>query len=183
MTHHNLNTNNNKQASRAKTDEPFEKVAKDAGLKPEQALDYREADQGRNVEPTLQSTVEPKESEKRGRGRGRKGKGKGAEKGKGFTKRTIREEARCSFCGNLMTQSTKMNYHELTGYKIPKKADGKTPAFKSPPGAPSGKVVAVFCDDCENVLNSGTSYRDFRTAVIEREDGTIENIPITNLMV
>lgn len=180
-----MNNDNKQKESGAKTDESFEKVAKDAGMDPDQALDYRGVDQGRNVEPKLQSTIKPKESEMK-RGRGRKAKGKGAaagEKGKGFTKRTIREEARCSFCGNLMTQSANMNFHELTGYSIPKKGDGKTPAFKAPPGAPSGKVVAVFCDDCENVLNSGTSYRDFRTALVEKDDGTIQNIPVTDLMV
>src|SRR5215213_8468129 len=193
MTNHNLNDKgDNKTSSGAKTTESFEKVAKDAGLNPEQAIDYRAVDQGRNVEPKLESTAKPKDAKKKSN----KVKGKKGTKGnndssttnskgtKGsFNKRTIREEARCSFCGNLMTQSASMNYHELTGYKIPKKADGKTPAFKSPPGAPSGKVVAVFCDDCENALNSGTTYRDFRTAVIGADDGTIQNIPVTNLAV
>lgn len=181
MTHHDKSYNN-KQESGAKTTEPFEKVAKDAGLDPEKALDYREVDQGTNVEPLIESTIKP-DNAKTKAGKGSKGKGKGADKGKGFTKKTIREEARCSFCNNLMIQSTKMNYHELTGYRIPKKSDGKTPTFKSPPGAPSGKLVAVFCDDCENALNSGTTYRDFKTAVVEREDGTIQNIPVTDLMV
>jgi hypothetical protein len=176
------NSNNDKQESSAvKTDESFEKVAKDAGLDPKKAVDYRQVEQGVNAEPIFQSTVEPNDAGKKGKGKQQKGKG--AEKGKGFTKRTIREEARCSFCNNLMTQSSKMNYHELSGYKIPKKADGKTPAFKSPPGAPSGKVVAVFCDDCENVYQSGTSFRDFRTIVVEKDDGTIENKPVTDLMV
>jgi len=190
MTHHNLNDKGDNTTGGVKTTESFEKVAKDAGLDPEQAVDYRQADQGTNVQPKLQTTAKPKDAKNKGnKVKGKKGtKGNGDKdnnsKGKGsFNKRTIREEATCSFCGNLMTQSANMNYHELTGYKIPKKADGKTPAFKSPPGAPSGKVVAVFCDDCETALNSGATYRDFRTAVIEAEDGTIQNIPVTNLAV
>ena len=179
-------TNNDKEdnssSSGAKTSESFEKVARDAGLNPDQALDYREVDQGRNVEAKLETTVKPKNAKNKGNKtkNGSKGEG-GTGKKSSFNKRTIRQEARCSFCGNQMTQSENMNWHELTGYKIPKRADNKTPAFKSPPGAPSGKVVAVFCDNCENALNSGTTYRDFRTAVVEREDGTIENIPVTSL--
>src|SRR5215213_3233445 len=132
MTNHNLNDkgDNKTSSSGAATTESFEKVAKDAGLNPEQALDYRGVDQGRNVEPKLESTAKPKDAKKKGnKVKGKKGtKGNDNDstnpKGKGFNKRTIREEARCSFCGNLMTQSANMNYHELTGYKIPKKADG-----------------------------------------------------------
>lgn len=167
------------EESGAKSTDSLEKVAKDAGLDPKKVVDYRDVDQGTNVEPIFQTTAEATDAPKKGKGN----KDKASKEDKTFKKRTIREEARCSFCSNLMTQSSKMNFHELKGYRIPKRADGKTPAFKSPPGAPAGKVVAVFCDDCEAVYQSGVSYRDFRTALIETDDGTIENIPITNLNV
>ncbi len=157
--------------SGAKTNESFEKVAKDAGLDPDKALDYRQVDQGRNVEPLIETTIKPKAI-----GKGKKGKDKGkttkGDKGeKAFTKRTIREEATCSFCSNPMTQSEKMNWHPIEGVKLPKQ-------YRSAPGAPSGKASAVLCDDCERA----TPPRDYRTVVVERiSDGRVLNIPVTAL--
>lgn len=170
--------NNNKQESGSATNESLEKVARDAGLDPGKVVDYRKVDQGTNVEPLRETTIKPKHAKKKGsssKGKATKSKDEKGTKDspRGFTKRTIREEARCSFCGNLMTQSTKMNWHPLDKVKLP-------PHFKSAPGAASGKASAVLCDGCENAQPP----RDYKTAVVEREDdGTIVNVPVADLMV
>jgi hypothetical protein len=168
--------------SGTKTNENFIEVAEDSDLEPGQAVDYRQAEQGRNVEPKSgDNTVKP-----RGRKGGKKGKQAKEEKGArgggggGAAKRTIKEEALCSFCANPMTQSENMNWHPIESLKNPKKRDGSAP-YRSPPGAPQGKVSAVLCDDDERALESGQT-RDFRTVVVERtEDGKIVNLPVSDI--
>ena len=164
--------------SNAITDDSFEKVAKDANIQPEKGLDYRQVDQGRNIEPVIQSAIPPKVSKGKGKGKGKGNNKKVSEK---TVRRTVKDEAHCSFCNNLMTQSDEMNWHPESGVKSPKNADG-TNRYNPAPGAPAGKLSPVLCDDCERALKSGTSFRDFRTIPVERADtGKIENIAVTDL--
>lgn len=172
-------------SSNATTNESFDKVTKDAGLDPTKAADYRNVDQGRNVEPLIEGAIKPKANaknkDKKGKKGGKKGKTAGIETTGSKSKRTIKDEATCSFCSNSMTQSEEMNWHPEKGVKSPVNADGED-RYNPAPGAPTGKLSPVLCDDCERALNSGTSFRDFRTVVAERADtGKIENVAVTDL--
>jgi hypothetical protein len=166
MTHHNL-----------------DELAKKEGINSEKVVDYTEANQGVDTQPKMSEiqTVEPKSSGKKGKGKkGKKYAGSldaGAEAG--TAPKTLKDKIRCSFCGNLMTQSSKLNWKEIPGKKIPKNADTGKLQFKSPGGV-AGKPSGVFCDDCERSLEAGIR-RDIKTAIIERTDGTVANIPVSDL--
>jgi hypothetical protein len=152
--------------------------------------EYTEED----TEDTAEDTENGKEQEKETKtGKRKKGNSRSSKKGNkqqkaesgsisssNKSRRTVKDQARCSFCNNSMLQSEEMNWHAIPNIKVPKNAEGE-PRFKSPPGAPEGKVVAVFCDDCERESGNDETFRDFRTAVIERPDGKIENVPLADI--
>lgn len=150
--------------------------------KEDDSLDYSGVDQGTEEQPALQeiSTAEVK-------GKGKKTKGKGKKGGKapasGLNK--YRDQIRCGFCNNSMTQSKNINVFEVKGKKIPKGADGK-PTFESP-GVAKGKIGGVLCDDCVRVSQTtgkradGSSAVDIKFAVACREDGSVQMVRVGEL--
>lgn len=158
-------------------DKNLDELAKKQGLESEKVVDYTEIEQGVDSQPRM-SEVQTEDVKGSGK---KKGKGKKGAKDKSTDKepKTIKDKIRCSYCGNLMLQSSKLNWKEATGKKVPKGAEGK-PVFKSPAGTAAGKVVGVFCDTCQTALDSG-QRRDIKTAIVETTDGTVTNIPISDL--
>lgn len=150
-------------------------------------LDYSDVDQGQEEQPALQetTTVDIDKTKRKGR-RGKKGSG-GKKGGSGSSSlNKYREQIRCGMCDNPMTMSKAINVHEIPGKKIPKGVDGK-PSFESP-GAASGKLVGVLCDDCERSSTTtavspdgSTTGIDIKTAVAVRSDGTVNMVKLSEL--
>jgi hypothetical protein len=179
------------QQSGAKSTDDFTEVAEDATLEPENAVDYREADQGTNVQPKLGRTSKSKKTNKNAKkGKGKKGKGKGeergssgavkAEKGRG-PKKTLEEQARCSFCTVSMLNRN-FNWHPIDDIQVPKNKDGDY-KFVSPAsaGVSDGTLAGVFCDDDQRAWEADPSTRDIKTAVVEKRDGHVVNMPISEI--
>lgn len=117
-----------------------------------------------------------------GKGTTKKGK-KGNKKGKkdkkqpgGRVRETVADVATCGGCANLMTQSSSMNWRNLTeekGLYLPKK-------YRSAPGAAAGSASAPMCDNCEQGI---PVKREPITVVgILAESGKVYNIAVTDLV-
>lgn len=94
--------------------------------------------------------------------------------------RTVRDKIKCSFCANLMSQSKNINYVEIPGKKVARSGKTGEPMYKSLKGD-SDAVLGVLCDDCLKLKESGVASVKLKTAVIERRDGTVMNIPLRDV--
>jgi hypothetical protein len=175
MTHHNKgNGGNNKNSENKVLDE----LAIKEGLDSPKVDDYSQVEQGVDSVPNLsEQAIDLNEAGEVAKGKKDK-EGKRADK---EAKKSLKEKIRCSNCSNLMTQSEKMNYHEIPGkIKIPQAAKGKA-AFKGV-GVAQGRIGGVLCDTCQNAMDKGIPVT-IRTAVVERADtGEVENMPVSNLL-
>jgi hypothetical protein len=112
------------------------------------------------------ATVEPTTfTQKIKKGKKVKGKGKSNKLPSGAKaatspQQTLREGARCAFCTNPMTMSTKMNWQDIKGLKD----------------------RAVLCDTCVMLLEKGRGTVDLKTVVRENPDGTVSNIKVSELL-
>jgi hypothetical protein len=163
-------------------DKNLDELAKKEGLNSEKVVDYSEVDQGTDSQPRM---AEVQSFQPKAKGSGKKGgrKNKKTAKTSGEAPKTIKDKIRCSSCNNLMIQSTKLNYKEIPGKKMPKGAEGKA-LFKSPGGSAvgQGKVSGVLCDDCNKALEAGKPI-SINTAVLENvSDGTLSNVPVGELL-
>ena len=105
-------------------------------------------------------------------------KGKSKTRAAKAPKESIKEKIRCGSCNNLMTQSSKINWHEVKGKKIPKNAEGDY-VYSSPEMA-EGKVGTALCDDCLQRMEKNESFTRINTAVVER-DGEYTNVPVASM--
>jgi hypothetical protein len=177
-------TGRDKETSKTTTTGEEDEGVQDA----ESPRDYTEVQQGANFLPNIEetATVQLENVTEVGGGKGRKGKRGSKEAGEDRESKfsydmdspDMRNAMKCGNCGNLMTQSEKVNKFILDDKEMPKAAGGKY--MSKSPGAPEGKYMAPLCDDCNKGKNMGAPV-DFKTAVVIRQSGEVVNVPVAEL--
>jgi hypothetical protein len=165
-------------------DKDTSKTEDEALKETESPRDYTEVQQGANVVPNTEetATVTLEEVTEVGGGKGKKGKRESRVKDTKFSydidSPDMRNAMKCSNCGNLMTQSKKVNKFILEDKEIKKGPTGKY--LSKSPGASDGQYMAPLCDDCNDGKEKGAPV-DFKSAVIIRQSGEVANVAVAEL--